>query len=132
MAAFDMPATILYAVFGALSVFTFIRKGVCAPARVEAYLRYLWVYFLVFCTAELFSITTALWLLAVVCFVSLREYFSLLDIRLQDRWGILGAYLVIPFMIYYIADRLVRDVHHLHPDLRLPGDPVPDLPWGER
>jgi phosphatidate cytidylyltransferase len=34
--------------------------------------------------------------------VALREYFSLLAIRLQDRWGLWGAYLAIPFMFYFI------------------------------
>ncbi|MFC1657701.1 hypothetical protein ACFL2P_03940 [Candidatus Moduliflexota bacterium] len=103
MTVFDMPATLLSVVFGVISVFALIRKAVCAPARVEAYLRYLWVYFLVFCAAEFFSITAAVWILAVVCFVALREYFSLLDIRLQDRFGILGAYFAIPFMTWFIS-----------------------------
>jgi phosphatidate cytidylyltransferase len=103
MAALNMPATLLYVIFGVLSVFSLIRKSVCIPARVEAYLQYLWVYFLVFSAAELFSFTAAVWILAAVCFVALREYFSLLDIRLQDRWGILGAYSVIPFMTWLIS-----------------------------
>ncbi|MBC8358724.1 MAG: phosphatidate cytidylyltransferase [Candidatus Aminicenantes bacterium] len=34
--------------------------------------------------------------------MALREYFTLVDIRLQDRWGIMGAYLSIPFMIIFI------------------------------
>jgi len=34
--------------------------------------------------------------------VTLREYFSLLAIRHQDRWGLWGAYLAIPFMFYFI------------------------------
>jgi phosphatidate cytidylyltransferase len=41
-------------------------------------------------------------MLAFFSFVALREYFSLVDIRLQDRWGILGAYVSIPFMTYLI------------------------------
>jgi phosphatidate cytidylyltransferase len=43
-----------------------------------------------------------IWVLAIICFAALREYFSLIDIRLQDRLGILGAYLLIPFMVYFI------------------------------
>jgi phosphatidate cytidylyltransferase len=35
--------------------------------------------------------------------VALREYFTLIDIRIQDRWGIIGAHLSIPFMIYFIS-----------------------------
>jgi phosphatidate cytidylyltransferase len=103
MAAINVPATLLYVVFGMLSVFTLAGKAVCAPARVEAYLRYLWVYFLVFCAAELFSLAAGVWILAIVCFVALREYFSLLDIRLQDRWGIVGAYFSIPLMIWFVS-----------------------------
>ncbi|MCJ7679937.1 MAG: hypothetical protein MUP70_04345 [Candidatus Aminicenantes bacterium] len=37
-----------------------------------------------------------------MCFVALREYFTLVDIRLQDRWGVWGAYLSIPFMVVFI------------------------------
>ena len=35
-------------------------------------------------------------------FFILREYFSLVDIRLQDRLGILAAYFSIPFMMHFI------------------------------
>jgi phosphatidate cytidylyltransferase len=55
-----------------------------------------------FTVAEMVSFRIAVWILAPLCFVGLREYFSLLDIRLQDRWGIWGAYLSIPFMIHFI------------------------------
>jgi phosphatidate cytidylyltransferase len=48
------------------------------------------------------SFQTGIWVLAIICFSALREYFSLIDIRLQDRVAILGAYLSIPFMIYFI------------------------------
>jgi phosphatidate cytidylyltransferase len=70
--------------------------------RVPAYFRYLWAFFLLFSVADWWSFRAAIWMFAVFSFVALREFFSLLDIRLQDRWGILGAYVAIPFMIYYI------------------------------
>ncbi|MEE8377467.1 MAG: hypothetical protein V3R45_03780 [Candidatus Aminicenantaceae bacterium] len=55
-----------------------------------------------FVVSETISFKISIWILALLCFVALREYFTLVDIRLQDRWGILGAYLSIPFMIIFI------------------------------
>jgi phosphatidate cytidylyltransferase len=69
---------------------------------IDCYFRYVWAFFLVFGIAELVSLEVAVWILAVLCFLALREYMTLVDIRLQDRWGVVGAYLSIPFMIYYI------------------------------
>jgi predicted CDP-diglyceride synthetase/phosphatidate cytidylyltransferase len=62
----------------------------------------LWMFFLSITVAEWFSFSLALWLLALVSFCALREYLSLVDIRLEDRWGILVSYLSIPFMFYLI------------------------------
>jgi phosphatidate cytidylyltransferase len=70
--------------------------------RPPSYLRYLWAFFLLFSIADWWSFRAAIWMFAVFCFVALREFFSLVDIRLQDRWGILGAYVSIPFMTYFI------------------------------
>ena len=69
---------------------------------MPSYLRYLWAFLLVLCVSEWVSFTVAIWMLAFFSFLALREYFSLVDIRLQDRWGILGAYVSIPFMTYLI------------------------------
>lgn len=99
---FGLPSiTILWA-FGGLSILVLLKDALKLPARAEAYLKYLWVYFLIFTSAELLSLGVAIWILAIVSFVALREYFSLLAIRLQDRWGLWGAYLAIPFMFYFI------------------------------
>ena len=72
--------------------------------RIElpGYLGYFWIFLLVCVVTDFFSFTPAVWLMAFVSFRALREYFSLIDLRLEDRWGILGAYLSIPFMIYLI------------------------------
>jgi phosphatidate cytidylyltransferase len=99
---FDLPDKIIFCILGGLSILVILKDVLRAPARAEAYLKYLWMYFLVFTTAKLLSFTVAVWLLALVSFVTLREYFSLLAIRLQDRWGLWGAYLAIPFMFYFI------------------------------
>ena len=65
-------------------------------------LRPLWWIFLAVAVAEWFSFTAAVWILAILSFCALREYLSLVDIRLEDRWGILVSYLSIPFMFYLI------------------------------
>ena len=100
--AFEIPATSILLTFGGLSILILIKDALRANARVEAYLKYLWLYSLIFTVAELLSFAAAIWILAVVSFVTLREYFSLLAIRLQDRWGLWGAYIAIPFMFYFV------------------------------
>jgi phosphatidate cytidylyltransferase len=70
--------------------------------RPPGHLGYLWILLLACVVTDFVSFIPAVWLLAIVSFRALREYFSLVDLRLEDRWGILGAYLSIPFMIYLI------------------------------
>jgi len=70
--------------------------------RPPGYVGYFWVFLLVCVVADFFTFAPAVWLMAIVSFRALREYFSLVDLRLEDRWGILGAYLAIPFMFYLI------------------------------
>lgn len=98
----DPKSIAVVAMFGGVSILSAAAGAAGINARVQAYLRFLWAFFLVFTVAETVSFPVAIWILAPLCFVGLREYFSLLDIRLQDRWGLWGAYLSIPFMVYYI------------------------------
>jgi len=70
--------------------------------RLPGCLGYSWIFLLVCVITDHISFTPAVWLMAIISFRALREYFSLVDLRLEDRWGILGAYLSIPFMIYLI------------------------------
>jgi phosphatidate cytidylyltransferase len=70
--------------------------------RLPGCLGYTWVFLLVCVVADQISFVPAVWLMAVISFRALREYFSLVDLRLEDRWGIIGAYGSIPFMIYLI------------------------------
>ena len=69
---------------------------------LPGHLGYFWAFLLVSVVADFLSFAAAVWLMAVISFRALREYFSLVDMRLEDRWGILGAYLSIPFMIYLV------------------------------
>lgn len=69
---------------------------------LSGHLPYLWTFFLAFGVAEFLSLAAAAWIVALLCFLALKEYFTLVDIRWQDRWAVLGAYAAIPFMTYYI------------------------------
>jgi phosphatidate cytidylyltransferase len=89
-------------IFLALSLFLLLIKVFKIRFTYKSYIHYLWTFFLMFAASETLSFGIAIWILAVLCFMALREYFTLVDIRLQDRWGILGAYLSIPFMIIFI------------------------------
>jgi phosphatidate cytidylyltransferase len=98
----DSPSICSLIVLAALSV---VRGGaLLSRGRFAApdSLRPLWGIFFAIAVAEWLSFTVALWVLAVLSFCALREYLSLVDIRLADRWGILIAYLSIPFMFYLI------------------------------
>jgi phosphatidate cytidylyltransferase len=64
--------------------------------------KFVWVFFLAITISEWLSFTLAIWILALLSFCSLREFFSLVDIRLEDRWGILISYLSIPCMFYLV------------------------------
>jgi phosphatidate cytidylyltransferase len=99
---FSIPVTSLVLTLGGLSLLIFFKDVLKLPARAEAYLKHLWIYFLVFSVAEFLTFSISVWILAAVCFMALREYFSLIDIRFQDRWGLWGAYCAIPFMAYFI------------------------------
>jgi len=90
---------LLLLMLGLVLVAAGLSKGRFTP---PGYLGYFWVFLLVCVVTDFLSFTPAVWLMALVSFRALREYFSLVDLRLEDRWGILGAYLSIPFMIYLI------------------------------
>lgn len=93
---------VLYAILLILTIPLLLKRLGRFSFPLDSYLQYLWGFFLVLTLSELVSFRLAIWVLAIMCFVSLREYFSLVDIRLQDRWGIMGAFVSIPFMIYFI------------------------------
>ena len=100
---FDSPSTTYWVVtFGVLTLATAAALLIRPRHRYTTYLRYLWILVLAIALAEVASLTIAVWLLAVLSFWMLREYFSLVDIRVQDRLAILIAYLSIPFMTWFI------------------------------
>lgn len=95
--------TVLIGFFLGLSLFTLLRNRIRLPTPVRIYLPYLWLFFLAFTLADLVEVKLWIWALAALSFLALREYFTLVDLRIQDRWGILVAYLAIPFMYYFLS-----------------------------
>ena len=102
MSALDAPRVTLAVFFGALTLLAPTARRIGLPVPVAIYLPYLWAFFLFFAVAEFVSFAVGIWVLAVLSFLALREYFTLVDLRIQDRWGMLAAYLAIPFMFYFI------------------------------
>ncbi|UCC39091.1 MAG: hypothetical protein JSV96_14990 [Candidatus Aminicenantes bacterium] len=98
----DISKTIVILIFLAFSLFLLFKKIFKIRFRYDSYINYMWTFSLIFAASEAVSFELAIWILAFLCFMALREYFTLVDIRLQDRWGIMGAYLSIPFMIIFI------------------------------
>ena len=92
----------LIAVFVLLSVARIYRVLGRRRFLFDSYLSYTWLFFLTFVLAELIGYAASVWMLALISFWAIREYFSLINIRLQDRLALVGAYLSIPFMYYYI------------------------------
>ncbi len=89
----------VYLLFLTQTLFAISTLIIEYPARVKAYAKHLWLYLLFFTVGELFSFRWATAVLALICFIALREYFSLIAIRSGDRLGILGGFLSIPLMV---------------------------------
>jgi phosphatidate cytidylyltransferase len=98
----DAPSLAILIGFAALSLLLVLCRTTPLRFPLDHYLPYVWTFFLAFGVAELWSFKIGIWVLAVLCFVSLKEFFTLVDIRWQDRWAVLGAYAAIPFTIYFI------------------------------
>jgi phosphatidate cytidylyltransferase len=108
------PALVFLGIFLALSALEALRrkngdwhvfgglKTLPVPAFLNLCLLYTATIFFSLFLVEAVSFSVGVWVLAPLCFWALREYFTLVDLRLQDRLAVLGAYLSIPFMIYYI------------------------------
>jgi phosphatidate cytidylyltransferase len=97
----EPSSVILLAVLVALSLLALLDRLPRVRLSLH-YVRHLWIFVVAFCIAEFWSFQVSVWVLAALSFAALREYFTLVDLRLQDRWAVLGAYLAIPFMTYYI------------------------------
>ncbi len=90
---------IIFISLSLLQIVNFLKKN---RHELTGSLQILWIFFLVVTISEWVSFTIALWILAFLSFYALREFISLVDIRLEDRLGILISYLAIPVMFYII------------------------------
>jgi len=98
----DLPTLFLLGIFGLLTIVSIIK--IIAGKRISkgSYIYYIWILFLILVIGELLSFRAATWGYGILCFFILREYFSLVDLRAQDRLGILAAYFSIPFMMHFV------------------------------
>ncbi len=87
----------------ALSVVQGVRIALGRRWPFGSYLGLTWAFFVAFATAELWFFRAGNWVVAIISFLALREYFSMVEIRLQDRLAILGAYASIPFMFHFVT-----------------------------
>jgi len=98
----DITQIVILSIFVFISLLLIVKFLLKRPIPYSKHLNYLWIFFLFFCVSAFFSFSLGIWVLAFLCFWALREYFSLIDLRPEDRWGILAAYISVPFMIYMI------------------------------
>ncbi|MCG6955348.1 MAG: hypothetical protein LJF04_05080 [Gemmatimonadetes bacterium] len=99
---FEAPQITVAALFAVLTLLALIGRRLGVASAVLTYVPYLWAFFLFFVLSEFVSFAVGIWVLAALSFLALREFFTLVDLRIQDRWGILAAYLAIPFMFWFI------------------------------
>ncbi len=71
-------------------------------SRITLRVKTWWGMFVVFCLATLFNPIISMFSLMVLCFFSLKEYFSMMKTRKSDRRIFLWAYLSIPIQFYWI------------------------------
>lgn len=74
-----------------------------ARRQPTSYLNFVWAFLLSFTVAELGYFRAGNWILGILSFLALREFFSMIDFRLQDRLAVLGAYASIPFMFHFVT-----------------------------
>ena len=100
-----MPASTLtvLAIALGLSAVQLARIALGRRWPFGAYLGYAWAFFIAFATSEVWFFRAGNWVVAVISFLALREFFSMVEIRLQDRLAVLGAYASIPFMFHFVT-----------------------------
>lgn len=89
----------IYLLFVVQSLFAGSTLFFDYPVRVTSYAKHLWMYLFFITVAIKFSISAASIFLAIICFLALREYYSLIAIQKGDRLAILGSFLAIPLML---------------------------------
>lgn len=79
-----------------------------------------WIIVGVFTAAMVMSRNVSVIFFAVVSFLALKEYLSIVPTRRADRRVLFWAYLSIPVQYYWVVQAcLVRDVHYFHSRIRV-------------
>ena len=109
-AAWSVPLfVVLAAIWGILAVAT-VGTAVVAPrlakdgAELAARTRTWWLIVVPVSAALLLGATAVAILFALVSFLALREYLSIIPVRQVDRTAILLAYLAIPIQYWFVVD----------------------------
>ena len=98
----NTPLLTMLGIFVLLSLVVIIIMFGKKQYPYSSYFNYIWIFFLILLIADFSSFYLASWGWGILSFLILREYFSLVDLRLQDRLGVLASYLSIPFMMHFI------------------------------
>ncbi|BCB03832.1 phosphatidate cytidylyltransferase [Bacillus sp. KH172YL63] len=78
------------------------KQGEKDFSRISLRLKTWWGMFAIFCLATLFNPVISMLSLMMLCFFSLKEYFSMMKTRKADRRIFLWAYLSIPIQFWWI------------------------------
>ncbi len=126
----DLPPPVLYALGGVIALLVVASVIAAVLARthpdkdyteLRQRIRTWWFILAGFFVAVAFHRAVAFVALALVSFVAFKEFFSIVPTRRVDYSVLLWAYLAVPVQYWWVVDRLVRHVHHLHPRLHVPG-----------
>lgn len=107
----DEVLYVLIGIVGVLVISTVITKimkrknNSSGLKEVEMRIRSWWVMFIIFTFALLIHSTISLIFMALLCFLSLKEYFSLIPFNRAHRLVLFWAYLTIPiqFLLIYLG-----------------------------
>ncbi|MFC1731027.1 phosphatidate cytidylyltransferase [candidate division KSB1 bacterium] len=95
----SLAIAVIFVILTVLGIITIVARK---QSRAGSYVFYIWLFFLIFLISDTMPFRLATWLWGFLSFFILREFFSMIDFRVQDRFGIVAAYISIPFMMHFI------------------------------
>lgn len=113
MSWLDIPRNAQYALAGILAILVAASLIVLVLRRLRpakdygelvARVQSWWVMFFIFTLAIAVSTTVSIVFFAIVSFLALKEYLSLIPTRRADRSVLFWAYLTIPIQYYWVAE----------------------------
>lgn len=90
---------ILLLIFGVLLTLSLLLQFIKAKPQPKGSIRFICFFLFILVIASVVSLRLSTWLWGFFCFFLLREFFSLVQFRLQDRFAIVIAYCSIPCML---------------------------------